>query len=552
MPSGDSSQHSGGSEPNLDAQTFANLLSSLYRRDLIVKPSQFSIGKSIKSHIDLVVEYAKKINLSSPKDCATILIESLDEQVKNILLFETEFEEKKQDFEWLKYKLAELFPEKSSTILELRQLLQLKQDGLSFESFVAKIKNQILERSHLIKREDRDSIAKTVFINGLDDLYLKDAIKSLNPPSLKDTFDLVKNLKISEVPQQFSTTAALFKDKHVEELKGDIKSLREKVDYLTRCITTLLRNKNNSHMAVRTVAQNRERVKCFNCQDYGHIARNCTKKQTSPFNDVKNKSNVTCYVCKKPGHVSAHCNQKTKSFRQLSYSLPLSNKYENDYDNSASNELFDFNSIVEETPETLDQSSKIAHVNSLTRVNEKKSKVYPADVELDYKYIIGESPVNSYASTVRNNTMTVLTERNREPIKNKPVVLGRINGRQSKLFLDSGSELNVIDYNFVKNILKYDCTLLKPCSTQIKCANESKLRTYGKLCIKIEVGVECHELEFVVVERVLPSVIIGICGMKAMSMMLNLPKSCAVVRGIDIPFLGRVGTTSGSLVKNVA
>ena len=93
--SGTDTQHFGGSAgPTGDVQTLANFLSSLYRRDLILKPSIFSIGKSIDSHLQSIVEYAKKVNMSSDADCATILIESLDGKLKNIRFFEPEYEEK--------------------------------------------------------------------------------------------------------------------------------------------------------------------------------------------------------------------------------------------------------------------------------------------------------------------------------------------------------------------------------------------------------------------------------------------------------------------------
>ena len=55
------SQHFGGLVgPTGDVQSLANYLGSLYQRDLIVKPEFFSIGKSIDSHLQSIMEYAKK------------------------------------------------------------------------------------------------------------------------------------------------------------------------------------------------------------------------------------------------------------------------------------------------------------------------------------------------------------------------------------------------------------------------------------------------------------------------------------------------------------
>ena len=62
----------------------------------------------------------------------------------------------------------------------------------------------------------------------------------------------------------------------------------------------------------------------------------------------------------------------------------------------------------------------------------------------------------------------------------------------------------------------------------------------------MELGVNGEELKFLVFDRVLPSVIIGICGMKSLFMSLNLSKSCAEVHEIELPFLGKVGPNSCS------
>ena len=97
----DNSQQFGGSAAAGDTQMLANFLSSLYRRDLVMKPEIFAIGKSIDTHLLSVIEYGKKINLTSDADYATIFIGSLDEAVKNILYFEADFEDKKADFGWI-------------------------------------------------------------------------------------------------------------------------------------------------------------------------------------------------------------------------------------------------------------------------------------------------------------------------------------------------------------------------------------------------------------------------------------------------------------------
>ena len=95
----------------------------------------------------------------------------------------------------------------------MREILQIKQEGLSFEMYLGKIKNEILKRNNLIKRCDRDSFAKP-FFNRLDDLYVKDALKSLNPQTLKEASEMVKNLKVPKIFPE-----CVVKESYVDDFK---------------------------------------------------------------------------------------------------------------------------------------------------------------------------------------------------------------------------------------------------------------------------------------------------------------------------------------------
>lgn len=238
------------------------------------------------------------------------------------------------------------------------------------------------------------------------------------------------------------------------------------------------------------------------------------------------------------GHISRNCPSRTRSFRQLG-EIPETTKHQS--------QLFDLTSEPEINSEshTYHNGSKCS-ANTVT-----KQKIYPDDVEQDYKYIMGESSVNSYAVKARVNPMTVLTHRNNESLSNKPVILGKISALRTKLFLDSGAEVNVLDANYAKSVLKINLNLIKKTDILVRCANDSRLQTIGTCRLPVDTGLGKKQIDFVVVNKVLPAVVIGIKGMKSLGISLNPKNSCAVIKGVEIPFMAKVNSSVNS-TKNIA
>ena len=66
----------------------------------------------------------------------------------------------------------------------------------------------------------------------------------------------------------------------------------------------------------------------------------------------------------------------------------------------------------------------------------------------------------------------------------------------------------------------------------------------------MEIGVVKKEIEFIVVNCVIPSIILGIRGMKSLGISLDIPHGCAKLHGIEIPFLGKINNSSLTDAKN--
>jgi hypothetical protein len=54
---------------------------------------------------------------------------------------------------------------------------------------------------------------------------------------------------------------------------------------------------------VRHIFNDKGEPKCYNCNDFGHMAKECKKPK-----------NTTCYNCGKEGHIAKYC-RKPKKFR---------------------------------------------------------------------------------------------------------------------------------------------------------------------------------------------------------------------------------------------
>jgi hypothetical protein len=72
--------------------------------------------------------------------------------------------------------------------------------------------------------------------------------------------------------------------------------------------------------------------------------------------------------------------------------------------------------------------------------------------------------------------LTLISESHSEPAKIKPVVWGRCGNGKTKIFIDSGAELNVIDGDLFNQLLKKQVPVKSiPSTSTIACANGSKM-----------------------------------------------------------------------------
>ena len=107
-----------------------------------------------------------------------------------------------------------------------------------------------------------------------------------------------------------------------------------------------------------------------------------------------------------------------------------------------------------------------------------------------------------------------------EKAQNKPIVKGLCGKTRTKLFCDTGTDVNVIDKDLFKDLGQNDKCKIHSCRKTIRCANHSK------------------------VPNLFPQIILGIRAMKDFEMSVDPSKDCVWVNGVQEPFISKVNPQS--------
>ena len=277
-------------------------------------------------------------------------------------------------------------------------------------------------------------------------------------------------------------------------------------------------------------------IQCWNCGKNGHISRFCKTNQ--------------CFSCGQMGHEARNCRSRrqTRRVRRVwedkgdeewedcgsDARVSDSSSHDSDVQSAGLQEIPEVCALTIHPNEPNDTVvAKIKDTRQITR----RSKTYP-------DYIV---ELEEFIEGKRSKKRTCLEEEKRvkttnmaaEKDRNKPLVRGKCEGKQTKLFLDTGAEINVIDEGFLQQLKDQPVRRHKQ-SKVIKCANNSRMDTRGWVRLEIQVGGQMKRCKFWVVQSLYPKIIIGIRAMKDMGMAIDPAKECVWVNGKRVQFTARV------------
>jgi len=505
-------------------QQLITFISSLYKKDLIQRPKVFnSTDDNVEDHIKSVENYLSSIAVRDNIGKITVLFETLEQRVKNAIIFESSYDANSSNYEWVKEKLIELFPKRVNQTSSFIDLLNLKQNGQSLDEFILEIKN-CLASNNFVEKSQREKVAVQILIKGLDNKQLAKAVNMQEPSSLKSARNLIQSVKNSD--SQIHQINNVRKEHSGNGLHEEVRQLQKQVAYLTQMLLAIKSKFNND----RVTNQNQTLYNRNNMVNRQQLPIN-RSKNLNEWQQVRYKHNdrVRCFRCNKTGHIQRNCRSDTH-VKQLHVTQYANQNKTDEYSDN------DNQSYIESN------ESSIPALRTIEKHMPHKPKKYSQDIIDLENYINGKSDKLSYSGALmsekRNNCAAITIKPSRVK-KNKPIVKGRIHDLTTSLFLDSGAEVNVIDSSYLKSLnLPSDCILPVRSSTHtLKCANNSKMVVSKKVILPITIGVVQRQLPFLIVDQLSPNVIVGIRGMKKLGADIITSRSAVMCGGIEVPFV---------------
>jgi len=576
------------------SETFLEkLVTKLIRKDTIPAPRQFFRGLNIEEHLKNVMKYLNTMDIMDDASKCAVLFNTLDDNVAVELKAQPGFNSHEDDFTWHCMTLQKLYLGKQTDASPIKRLFNVKQKhDQSLKDFVTEIRVEAYKSLTNVSEHRKEHLILKAFLQGMRDRETAVALEAISPDSLDEAFKMAKGeIKInSETPnrQIEHLRAVIGRTPPAEQHQMDdvLLQIKEVQKQLSE-IWLLLQN-----MGVREPPLREKRLYSDMAKGVGPIASQPTRlsgvpqrQRTQLEGHVVPRAPIRCYNCNRPGHIARFCtapvnviNQsrrntnrginhdgyyKRQHVRQM---IPTTNdSYSTSEEGIPADEDVEQRSditksccVITSQGEEIEQASEIAE--SMEVVN-KSLKKKPRTLFLSAskeerqvahhwsEYIKGNRSKPKFISKYPH---TVISESNSEPAKNKPVIVGKCASFKTKLFLDSGAEINVIDSALVKELIERKRAPIKFTQSKsvIKCANGSRMDVIGLALLPLEIGTVRAEQKFLVVNSVFPKVIIGIRTMKAMDICIDPRADCALVDGIRVPFISTIIPESIAPVKS--
>jgi hypothetical protein len=581
MSSGDSSATLGVGE---QLKVLEGIIQTLIFRDLVTPPQQCNKAEEIKAHFEQLEKFYRLSKISSEENKVSILFNTITEDMRLEICCQVDFEAHENDYEWIKRKLIELFHPKESEITSLVKLYSIKQKPhQSLREFLSEIRIEGYKLLKGIDAEEREKRLVDAFSKGLRSDEIRAALNTHVVDSLDDAYRLIKKEKCT-TDECYTRQINSGND---NEALNEIQNLRKEMTIIQKqlqSIVTILQGvkslqptyadavrerrheiapgKDQPRRQIFTRKQEepkrlssnarelrRNDFRCWTCGDGGHIARFCVMN--------------CCKNCGRRGHASWQCraSRRTLNVRQLQEDQWDSegelhyNEHDQDSSTSSPNlcstpgsepgedEIPQIRVLtVEETNQHHEDYPQIKTIRGHRRRKPTRERPsYPQYILDLNEYIHGK---RSKKNVRFEEADTLITKQHSERAKNKPIVQGLCHGKPTKIFLDTGAEINVIDKGLVKQLSDRKVLKINRASKVIRCANNSRLNVEGWVRMSVTLGNQQKECKFWVIDKLFPRIIMGIRAMKDFSVSVDPANDCVWVGGKSVPFLSNIQSQS--------
>ena len=511
-----------------------NIFSRIFIRQEITDIGIFRKGKNIQKHLKSVHEKIIELSVPMHQRC-NFLMKTLDEDILLELRACFEFQEK---YELIVSLLKELYEEPTTTEISVgASLLCVKQKpGQKIKDYISEIRVESMRLWPNGDKEQREKLMLITFIEGLRNNRYATILKQLNPSTLQEAFEWLKNEKNEDDQLLLKVDESV--ETKLSQMEMKLNLALKRIQQLESKLMRVGMEENHRTWPNRNWPNQKQQQKaCFHCKR-GHIKQNCPLLRE-------------CAICHRRNHATKDCYFKRNEDKKL-------RNVENESVKSVTS-----SEIVEDGEQIFEsdgeQMSNDAYL--LCREDPKKRQVkkrqntriivnskYPKEVINWSNYIEGNGaqPKRPLSFTDARNkschTPTVISATCQEKAVNKPVIPAIVEGCVPKnIFLDSGCECNIVDYSFLKELSKTnnEIKILRSKAGNLSCANGSRMEVIGHTLLNVEVGSKRMRMKFAVVRSISPNILIGLRTMKQEKISIIPAWDCVKIDNFSVPFVSK-------------
>jgi hypothetical protein len=539
------------------------LCKQLFRKEIINPPGIFVRGEEASYHLQKIKEFIDLAEITSEQDKVSVLFNTLDLNLQKEIKMSSGF--KKDDFKSTLDIFHKLCKTKVAPITPYVKFFELKQaQHQHLEDFVREIRIRAHDTIFEFSETDRESMMVKCLIKGLRKKSLSSALEILSPSTLDEAFKLIKkeddkaqpalSEEVDVVHCSGTCKAKLDQlEKQLDKLEQKVHALESRTTNLpTRSYRDVVRSRpqirqtymfrrNDDRFGLRN-SNNADRVtkvKCFNCQNTGHISKNCPKPQR-------------CYNCGKIGHISRFCRSTANRRQTVNYLEETDDRSvrsnvqfrkKTSFDGSSTSEPQDlvvsnrFNGLEDEGNVAVIDADELGEeiymVNQNGQPSGRKEKRRVSRISADFE----DSYIDRQVAYIEGKGKSPNSQRTRNvDQKNKPIVKTRLNGHRVLALMDSGASCNLLDRRMMQS-LGVEQNKILPTQCSIACANSSAMSPIGEVILKFDLAGVTVPMKFIVVNT-LHSVdcIVGLRAMKKLGLKFNFSQDQIILNNIVVPF----------------
>jgi hypothetical protein len=580
MPSGDVTPTLGVGE---QLKLLEEVIQKLIFKDLVTTPPpQCNKTSEIKTHLEELEKFFKSNKIFNADTKVPILFNTITEDMRLEISCQVDFDANETNYDWIKSKLVDLFHPKESEITPLVKLYSIKQKPhQTLREFLSEIRIEGYKLLKGIDAKQREKRLVDAFCKGLRNDEVRIALSAQDIDNLDDAYKLIKKEKSTSdecYTRQMNACDDNQTSNEIQDLKKEMGIIQRQLQSIVTILqgikslqptgtyadvvrkhgqeeTTQAKGQSGRPMIPRRQYPSKQPppnelrrsvVQCWTCGKDGHISRFC----------AMNRINYHCNNCGRQGHTTRSCRLQRRSLnvRHIQDQLESDDEYFNDHGHDSLLSSQDVPTQVEEeeiqrinvltvveSPEHQENSNDWSIRGHRRRKAMKKRPSYPQYIQDLDEYIHGK---RSRRNVRFEKPETVITRGHPEKAKNKPIVRGLCHGKPSKIFLDTGAEINVIDKSVVMELAKRKFIKINLASKVIRCANNSRLNVEGWVRMSVTVAGQQKECKFWVIDHLFPKIIVGIRAMKDLNITVDPGKDCIWVEDKNVPFLSHVETQS--------